>query len=359
MTELWSQMVKRTVPYIPGEQLEQEGLIKLNTNENPYPPSPTVFQAIQEEMKRNLERYPSPSADELRGAIAERFGLSAKNVFVGNGSDEVLAFSFMAFFEPGNPVLFPDITYSFYPVYAKLFNIPYEQIRLNDDFTLPVERFFQSEGGVILPNPNAPTGLYEELDQIKRIVQENKGRVVIIDEAYIDFAPTSAVGLVHTYNNLLIVQTMSKSRSLAGLRVGYAIGDETLIEGLTRIKDSFNSYPVDRLALAGAKASFEDNEHFSNTTAAILSTRERVIKQLRTLNFSVLPSATNFILVKHDHLNGCSLYEELKARGILVRHFNTTRISNYIRVTIGTEEQMDIFLNELTAILASASPVHP
>ncbi|MBB4824375.1 histidinol-phosphate aminotransferase [Sporosarcina luteola] len=359
MSELWSQMVKRTDPYIPGEQLEQEGLIKLNTNENPYPPSPSVIQAIQEEMKRNLQRYPSPSADELRNTIAESFSLSKKNVFVGNGSDEVLAFAFMAFFEPGKPILFPDVTYSFYPVYAKLFHIPYEQVRLNDDFSLPVEQFFQSAGGVILPNPNAPTGLYEELDQIERIVQENKGRVVIIDEAYIDFAPTSAARLVQTYDNLLIVQTMSKSRSLAGLRVGFAMGSESLIEGLTRIKDSFNSYPVDRLALAGAKAAFEDSEHFSNTTNAILSTRERVIPQLRSLGFSVLPSAANFVFVKHDSLDGRTLYEQLKARKILIRHFDSPRISDFIRITIGTNEQMDTFLDELSLILSSASTVHP
>ncbi|MCG3087767.1 histidinol-phosphate transaminase [Sporosarcina cyprini] len=359
MTELWSSMVRRTDPYIPGEQLELEGLIKLNTNENPYPPSPAVIQAIQEEMQRNLQRYPSPSADELRDTIAESFGFSKKNIFVGNGSDEVLAFSFMAFFEPGKPILFPDVTYSFYPVYAKLFDISYEQISLKDDFTLPAEQFFQSAGGVILPNPNAPTGLYKELDEIERIVKENEGRVVIIDEAYIDFAPKSAARLVQTYDNLLVVQTMSKSRSLAGLRVGYAIGNEKLIEGLIRIKDSFNSYPIDRLALAGAKAAMEDVEYFRKTTAAILRTRERVIKQLQKMNFKVLPSAANFVFIQHDEWEGHAIYEQLKACGILVRHFNAERISDFIRITIGTDEQMDLFLNELSSILASASPVHP
>lgn len=359
MTELWSSMVRRTDPYIPGEQLELEGLIKLNTNENPYPPSPAVFQAIQEEMRRNLQRYPSPSADELRDTIAKSVGISRKNIFVGNGSDEVLAFSFMAFFEPGKPILFPDVTYSFYPVYAKLFDISFKQIRLNDDFTLQAEQFFQSAGGVILPNPNAPTGLYKKLDEIERIVQENEGRVVIIDEAYIDFAPKSAAYLVRNYDNLLVVQTMSKSRSLAGLRVGYAIGNEKLIEGLLRIKDSFNSYPVDRLALAGAKAAMEDVDYFSDTTAKILGTRERVIKQLRQMNFTVLSSAANFVFIKHDKWDGHQLYEQLKNRKILVRHFNAERISDFIRVTIGTNEQMDIFLNELSSILASASPVHP
>ena len=246
-------MAKRAEPYVPGEQLNELDIIKLNTNENPYPPSPNVKAAIMEELEGQLRLYPSPTADELRFTIAETYGVSKEEVFVGNGSDEVLAFSFMAFFHPSKPIRFPNITYSFYPVYAKLFNIPYEPIRVNEDFTIPVESFFTSEGGVILPNPNAPTSLYMELSLIELIVINNPQTVVIIDEAYIDFASVSAVELVKSYDNLLVVQTTSKSRSLAGMRIGYAIGHPNLIEALVRIKDSINSYTVDRLPSSGRR----------------------------------------------------------------------------------------------------------
>ena len=275
MSKFWSSMVKRTDPYVPGEQVEQKDIVKLNTNENPYPPSPKVIAAIQQEMGRNLQLYPSPTATELRETIGMQYGLTAEEVFVGNGSDEVLAFSFMAFFEPGKPIRFPDVTYSFYPVYAKLFDIPYEEVPLNKDFTLPVDKFFQSEGGVILPNPNAPTSIYAELEQIEEIVKNNPDQVVIIDEAYIDFASKSATELIRKYDNVLVVQTTSKSRSLAGLRVGFAMGDPSLIDALIRIKDSFNSYTLDRLALVGAKAAFEDEAYFKETTQKILQHGKR------------------------------------------------------------------------------------
>jgi len=357
MSEFWSQMVKRTEPYVPGEQLNKPGIIKLNTNENPYPPSPRVKEAILAELEGKLQLYPSPTADGLRLAIAEAYGVSVEEVFVGNGSDEVLAFSFMAFFNPGKPIRFPNITYSFYPVYAKLFNIPYEVIRVNKDFTLPTESFFESVGGVILPNPNAPTSLYMELASIESIVKNNPDTVVIIDEAYIDFATASAVRLVKTYKNLLVVQTTSKSRSLAGMRVGYAIGHPALIEALVRIKDSFNSYTVDRLAIAGATAAFKDEEHFTKTILKIKETRNRLIKELEEMNFHVLPSQANFVFATHADRAASDLYLQLKEEGILVRHFNQPDIENFLRISIGTNGQMNSLLQKLEQLLAVDSQI--
>ncbi len=344
-------MVKRTEPYVPGEQDNRQDIVKLNTNENPYPPSPKVKEAMLGEMERSLQLYPSPTADELRATIGRRYGLTKEEVFVGNGSDEVLAFSFMAFFEPGQPIRFPDVTYSFYPVYAKLFDIPYEEVPLNEDFTLQVEQFFQSEGGVILPNPNAPTSVYAELEHIEAIVKNNPDQVVIIDEAYIDFAIESAATLIRKYDNLLVVQTTSKSRSLAGLRVGFAMGNPTLIEALIRIKDSFNSYTLDRLALAGAKAAFEDEAYFKESTAKIISTREKVSATLEQLGFHVLPSQANFVFATHETTTAESLYKKLKKEGVLVRYFNKPGIDNYLRITIGTDEQMERFVGKLKGIL--------
>lgn len=352
MTKYWSEMAKRAEPYVPGEQLNEQGIIKLNTNENPYPPSPSVKNAILEEMEGQLRLYPSPTADRLRSVIAETYGVSKEEVFVGNGSDEVLAFSFMAFFHPRKPIRFPSITYSFYPVYAKLFNIPYESIRVNEDFTLPAKSFFGSEGGVILPNPNAPTSLYMELSLIEEILFNNPDTVVIIDEAYIDFATESAVKLVKSYENLLVVQTTSKSRSLAGMRVGYAIGHPDLIEALIRIKDSINSYTVDRLAIAGAAASFKDQEYFDSTVMKIKETRNRFTSALKEMGFHVLPSQSNFVFVSHADREAANLYEQLKNEGILVRHFNQPDIENYLRISIGTDEQMDELLRKLDQLAA-------
>lgn len=344
-------MVKRTEPYVPGEQVEQKDIIKLNTNENPYPPSPKVIAAIQQEMERNLQLYPSPTANELRETIGRQYGLSADEVFVGNGSDEVLAFSFMAFFEPGRSIRFPNVTYSFYPVYAKLFDILYEEVPLNKDFTLPVDKYFQSEGGVILPNPNAPTSIYAELEHIEEIVKNNPDQVVIIDEAYIDFASKSATELIQKYDNVLVVQTTSKSRSLAGLRVGFAMGASSLIDALIRIKDSFNSYTLDRLALVGAQAAFEDEAYFAETTQKIIATREKMSETLRQLDFNVLPSQANFLFASHKSVPAEFIYNELKKEGLLVRYFNKSGINNYLRITIGTDQQMERLVRKLKAIL--------
>ncbi|PIC62896.1 histidinol-phosphate transaminase [Sporosarcina sp. P13] len=348
MSRFLSTVARRTEPYVPGEQLNQPDIIKLNTNENPYPPSPKVVEAIQATLDDNtLQRYPSPTVDPLRHAIAKTYGLTKDNVFVGNGSDEVLAFAFMAFFEPGKMIKFPEISYSFYPVYSKIFDISYEQVPLNKDFTLAKEKFFGSEGGVILPNPNAPTSIYEELDGIEEILQQNPDQVVIIDEAYIDFAGPSAMKLIDRYDNLLVIQTTSKSRALAGLRVGFALGQPELIAGLTRIKDSFNSYTIDRLAMAGATAAFEDHAYFSESTKKIIRTREHTVESLKQLGFEVLPSDANFVFAKPINQDAKMLYEQLKTRGILVRHFDSELISDYLRITIGTDEQMGVLFKVL------------
>nr|WP_245347840.1 histidinol-phosphate transaminase [Oceanobacillus polygoni] len=344
-------MAKRCAPYIPGEQINRANVIKLNTNENPYGPSPKVIQAIQKESEQALNLYPSPTADKLREDIAAFHSLSKENVFVGNGSDEVLAFSFMAFFDKNKTIRYPAISYSFYPVYAKLFDIPTEEIALQDNFTIPVEAFSQSEGGVIFPNPNAPTSIYMELDAVKKILDNNPDRIVIVDEAYIDFATESAVSLIHMYENLLVIQTMSKSRSLAGLRVGFALGHPDLIEGLTRIKDSMNSYTIDRLALVGAEAAIADVDYFNETTEKIIRTREWTIVEMEKRGFTVLPSQTNFIFATHPNQDAGELYAVLKEKDILIRYFKIPAIDNHIRITIGTDEQMRVFFKTLDTIL--------
>ncbi|MGM9921917.1 MAG: histidinol-phosphate transaminase [Bhargavaea sp.] len=350
MSRFWSEMARRTEPYVPGEQLNREEIIKLNTNENPYPPAPGVTEAIRDAAE-SLRLYPSPTADSLRQAIAETEGLKADHVFTANGSDEVLAFSFMAFFNPGKAIRFPDVTYSFYPVYSNLFGVPFEEVPLGEDFSLDTEAFTGAEGGVILPNPNAPTGIYEPLDGIRRILQGNPDRVVIIDEAYIDFAGPSAATLISEFDNLLVVRTTSKSRSLAGLRVGYALGQPELIEGLIRIKDSFNSYTTDRLAQAGAEAAFRDTAYFEETTAKILATRGTSAMRLAELGFTVLPSSANFLFCMHPEADAGELYAGLKSHNILVRHFGKPRIKNYLRITVGTDEEMDKLFTALEEIL--------
>ncbi|ASN07185.1 histidinol-phosphate transaminase [Virgibacillus necropolis] len=352
MNKFWSSAVTRTEPYIPGEQMETKDLLKLNTNENPYPPSPKVMEAIQAELNRKLRRYPSPTVDTLREKIATYYQLNADQVFVGNGSDEVLAFSFMAFFEPGKTIRFPNITYSFYPVYAKLFDISYEEVRLNRDFSIAVDKFFHSDGGVIFPNPNAPTSLYLNLTHIIDIIENNPNSVVIIDEAYIDFAKESAVSLVNKYENLLVVQTMSKSRSLAGLRVGYAMGHPMLIEALNRVKNSFNSYTIDRLAIAGAEAAIMDVDYFNEITQNVIRTREWVARDLKKIGFTLLPSDTNFLFIRHYKIEAYEIYALLKEQNILTRHFNKPLIDNYLRITIGTNDDMTVLISKLKSIIS-------
>ncbi len=331
--------------------MNDPGIIKLNTNENPYPPSPKVLEAIKNVVDDSLRLYPSPTVDPLKEAIADYYGLSTENVFIGNGSDEVLAFSFLAFFEPGKHIRYPEISYSFYPVYAKLFNILVEEIPLKVDFTIEPSDYFHSEGGVIFPNPNAPTSLYLQLDAVEEILKHNPKQVVIVDEAYIDFAEESAVKLIDRYENLLIIQTMSKSRSLAGLRVGFALGSKALIDGLIRVKDSFNSYTIDRLAIAGATAAIKDEDYHLETTKKVMATRKRMTTELGKRGFQVLPSQTNFLFATHPLKSADVLYKELKENNILVRHFKQPHINNYLRITIGTDKEMDIFLKTLDKLL--------
>ncbi|MGX4668226.1 histidinol-phosphate transaminase [Cerasibacillus sp. JNUCC 74] len=351
MMKYWSERTKRCTPYIPGEQINDPAIIKLNTNENPYPPSPRVKEAIQQEMENSLHRYPSSTLDSLRQVIARQENVQKENVFVGNGSDEVLAFAFMAFFSPDKAIRFPAITYSFYPVYANLFQIPFEEIPLKSDFTINEHDFFRSVGGVILPNPNAPTSIYTSLECIEAIIKNNPDHVVIIDEAYVDFAPGTAVSLINRYDNLLIVKTLSKSRSLAGLRVGYAIGHKHLMEALIRIKDSFNSYTVDRLAIVGAKAAMEDTSYFAETTAKIIQTRNWVVTEMEKRGFFVLPSATNFIFAHSPDYDAEMLYQQLKAKNILIRYFKKPTIDQYVRISIGTDNMMKKFFQQVDEII--------
>jgi histidinol-phosphate aminotransferase len=353
MNRYWNPLLNELQPYVPGEQPQNKKYIKLNTNENPYPPSPLAIEAINKTVNERLRLYPDPECHKLRNAIAKYHSILPAQVFVGNGSDEVLAFAYLSFFNPEKPILFPDITYSFYPVYANLFRNRYELIPLNEDFTLPVEAFLQENGGIIFPNPNAPTGVFLPCKNVEMIVKYNSNSIVILDEAYIAFGGESADKLIDKYPNLLIIRTLSKSHSLAGLRVGYAIGDKGLIEGLNRVKNSINSYTLDRLALAGAEAAMLDKAYLEETTKKVINTRERVSMHLIKQGFTVIPSKANFIFISHPCLSANVIYQLLRERGILVRYFNKTRINNYLRVTIGTDHEMDDFLRTINKMVNS------
>lgn len=347
MSKFWSPMVESLVPYVPGEQPKMANLVKLNTNENPYGPSPKVIEAIQAELNDSLRLYPDPEGESLRQTIADYHSVKPGQVFLGNGSDEVLAHIFYALFQHGQPILFPDVTYSFYPVYCGLYNIKGTKVPLTDSFEINPDDYKQPNGGIIFPNPNAPTGRYLGLEHVETILRANSERVVVVDEAYVDFGGESAIKLVDQYPNLLVCQTLSKARSLAGLRVGFAIGHPGLIEALNRVKDSFNSYPLDRLAQAGAKAAYEDQEWFQKSCEGVISERERVTKALESLNFEVLPSKANFVFARHKEKSGESLAKALREQGIIVRHFNKPRISEFLRITIGTSEQNDALISAL------------
>ncbi|HEY8891362.1 MAG TPA: histidinol-phosphate transaminase [Clostridium sp.] len=351
MSKYWSETTKSIEPYIPGEQPKNRKYIKLNTNENPYPPSPKVIEAIKQASNENLQLYPDPNCDELRNTLSNYYKLLPNQVFVGNGSDEVLAFSFMAFFNREKPILFADITYSFYEIYVNLFKLKHKLIPLDDKFNLPLDSFCIENGGIVVTNPNAPTSKYISVESLKKIVEYNIESVVIIDEAYIDFGGESLVDFVDDYPNLLIIQTLSKSRALAGLRVGYAFGHKDLIEGLNKIKNSINSYTIDRLALAGAKASFEDEAYFQSTRLKVIDTREKVIPSLRELGFIVLESKANFLFARHNTIQAKIIFNELKTRGILVRYFNKPRIDNFLRISIGNNEEMEVLISKLSEII--------
>jgi len=350
MSVFWNNRTKNLSPYVPGEQPKDRRFVKLNTNENPYPPSPKVIEAVKKAAGENLRLYPDPQCTEFREAVAARYGVKPEQVFAGNGSDEILAFAFGAFFESGEKtekILFPDITYSFYPVYADLWDIPYRTVPLGEDFSINTAGYKTFSGGVIFPNPNAPTGVALVLDDILSLAEylEKKEKVLIVDEAYAAFGAQTAIPHINKYANLLTVHTLSKSASLAGLRAGFAIGGEKLIEGLCRIRDSFNSYTLDRLALAGAAAAVSDAVYYDEINRRVIATRERTAEILRSLGFSVLPSSANFLFVKPPGIGGANFFAALRERGILVRHFNKDRIADYLRISIGTDEEMDTLLD--------------
>lgn len=353
MSSYWSDFVKDLEPYSPGEQPQISNITKLNTNENPYGPSPAVIKAISEAADDRLRLYPPPEAEQLKSKIAEHFQLSASQVFVGNGSDEVLAHVFNGLLnhpEKG-PLLFPDISYSFYPVFCQLYDISHEKVPLAEDFSIDVNQYQRANGGIIFPNPNAPTGMLLGLDAIESLLQKNADSVVVVDEAYVDFGGESAASLIDQYQNLLVVQTMSKSRSLAGMRVGYALGSEHLIEGLNRIKNSFNSYPLGHLQIAAAIAAFDDQSYFQKTSQKVITARENVVQQLENLGFKVLPSKANFVLAHHPEHAAESMAESLRAKGIVVRYFAKPRIDKYLRITIGTESQNSLLIDSLKQIV--------
>lgn len=346
----WSPEVRELEPYVPGEQPKIQNLLKLNTNENPYPPSPKVVEAVQAVLTHQadaLRLYPDPDATALKHAIAKQQNIEVSQVFVGNGSDEVLAHIFKAFFLQDEPILYPDITYSFYPVYSQFFGTKTKEIPLNDNFEIEVKDYVQPNGGVIITNPNAPTSIALGLAEIEQILKANPDRVVVIDEAYVDFGTESAVSLVNRYENLVVCQTTSKSRSLAGLRVGFAIAQSHLIAALEAVKNSFNSYPIDRFAIAAAVASFEDQTYFEEQCQKVISSREKLVDELTALGFKVLPSKANFIFASHPSHDAGQLAQQLREQGIIVRYFNKPRINQFLRITVGTDEQNERLVHTL------------
>jgi len=354
MSQYWSEIVHKLTPYVPGEQPKVANLIKLNTNENPYPPSPKAIAAMQTACSNALKLYPDPDSSALKQTIANQLNLETNQVFVGNGSDEVLAHTFQALLKHKEPLLFPNITYSFYPVYCGLFNINYKTVPLNENFEINTSDYNQANGGIIFPNPNAPTGIGLGLSRIEALLKQNTQSVVVVDEAYIDFGGESAVSLINQYANLLVVQTLSKSRSLAGIRVGFAMGHPDLIEALVRVKDSFNSYPLDSLATVGAIAAIEDKAYFLSNCQKIIATRTQLISDLKELGLTVLPSQANFIFASHPTIDATELAQALRQSSIIVRHFRDPSIEQFLRITIGTDAECAQLVQSLASIISQA-----
>src|ERR1700761_5116724 len=350
MSRFWSRLTHDLAPYVPGEQPRMADLVKLNTNESPFGPSPRALEAVRNEATDALRLYPDPQATALRDALAAYHKVQPDQVFVGNGSDEVLAHAFVALLKHDAPLLFPDITYSFYPVYCRLFGIDYKTVPLDETMRIRLSDYRQPAGAVIIANPNAPTGTALSRAEIEALLEQHADVPVVIDEAYVDFGAETAIPLLASHPNLLVVQTMSKSRALAGLRVGYAIGDADLIEALTRVKDSFNSYPLGRPAQAGAIASLEDETYFQQSRARVIEGRTRLSQGLTKLGFEVLPSAANFLFARHPAHEGATLAAALRQRAVIVRHFSAPQISDYLRITVGTNEQIDRLLRALSDI---------
>jgi len=348
--KFWSKQILDLIPYTPGEQPKINDLIKLNTNENPYPPTPLVSQLLAQFDIDHLRRYPDPESTQLSQTLADYNNVAVDNIFIGNGSDEVLAHAFMAFFRQQRPILMPDISYSFYTVYCDLYAIKATAIPIEDDFSINLAKYNIANGGIIFANPNAPTGGEVSLQEIEQLLKINQQSLVIVDEAYVDFGAESAVALTQKYDNCLVIQTLSKSRALAGLRIGYAIGNKNLIEALERVKNSFNSYPLDMLAQACAKSAIEDETYFQGTLKKIIATRTWTEQQLATLGFKVLPSKTNFLFVQHKNLAAIEIMQFLRDNKIIVRHFTKEKISNYLRISIGTQSQMQSLIECLNTL---------
>lgn len=352
MNRYWSPIVADLEPYVPGEQPQDQRYIKLNTNESPYPPSPAVARALQAYDCENLRRYPDPESTRLVTALADYYGLAPQQVFVGNGSDEVLAHAFHGLMQKPAPLLFPDISYSFYPVYCGLYRIAFETVALDASLRIDVDDYRSANGGIVIANPNAPTGIALPIGDIRKLLERNRDVVVIVDEAYVDFGAESALALLPEFDNLLVVQTFSKSRNLAGLRLGAAFGDAQLIEALRRVKNSFNSYPIDSLASACAVASLEDEDYFRQCRERIIASRSRLAGELAGLGFEVYPSSANFVLARHRERSGQSLYRDLKSAGILVRYFDKPRIDDCLRITVGSDAECDALLAALNPLLS-------
>lgn len=354
MTQLWSELAQQISPYVPGEQLPLKHLLKLNTNESPFGPSPLALNAIAAATGDSLRLYPDPTSFELRAALSSYHDVAPEAIIVGNGSDEILAHTFAALLKQPVPLRFPDITYNFYPVYCQLLNIQYETVALGEDFSIRVSDYLDQPGPIIIANPNAPTGIALSRTEIELLASTRTESVVVVDEAYVDFGAESAIELIHEFPNLLVVRTMSKSRGLAGLRVGYAVGNPSLIEAVSRIKDSFNSYPLDRLAQAAAIGSLLDEPYFQKTRSVVIENRGALTKALLTLGFEVLPSSANFVFARHNVHSALSLTNALREDAILVRHFDAERISNFLRITVGDAQGLDQLRRTLAKILSSA-----
>ena len=350
----WRDNLRTIEPYVPGEQPNLPDMIKLNTNENPYPPSPKVVEVLKSFDCDSLRLYPDPNSQLLADALAKRYGLASDQVFLGVGSDDVLAIAFMTFFNSKKPVLFPDITYSFYDVWAELFQIPYERPALDEHFDLIREDYYKENGGVVIANPNAPTGVLQNIDFLRDVIEHNRDVVVIIDEAYADFSESSALELTKEYDNVLIVQTYSKSRALAGMRIGYAMGNPELIKAMNDVRYSYNSYPMTRLSVALSVAALEDETYFQDIVAKVVETREWTKEQLKRLGFSFRDSRTNFIFAAHESVPAVQIFDALREKHIFVRHFSQKRIDNYLRISIGTREEMERFIEETEKIVANA-----
>lgn len=348
----WENNIRKVVPYTPGEQPKRDNMIKLNTNENPYPPSPTVKETINNMNEDLQRRYPDPTSELLNSEIAKFYGVKTSQVFTGVGSDDVLSIAFLTFFNSEKPILFPDITYSFYKVWADVYRIPYTTKQLDENFKIVKEDYYEANGGVIFPNPNAPTSIYMDLDDVEDIIKHNQDVIVIIDEAYIDFGGKSALSLIDKYDNLVIVQTYSKSRSLAGMRIGYAIsGNERLIKAMNDVKYSINSYTMNQASIYVGTSVMKDREYFESVVNKIIATREKYKVELERLGFDILPSKANFFFATHKSVKAKYIFEKLRERNIFVRYFEQPRIDNYLRITVGTDEEMQGLVEALEQIL--------